>query len=106
MRGLAYYKQGQYAQAIIEYDQAIQFDPTFEFADAYLNRGNAYFALRQFSRAIIDYDKSIQINATNGLAYLNRGLAYQRLGKQKEADADFVKYKELGGQSPTISPTP
>ena len=48
-------------------------------------------------QAIADFTHAIQLNPQDFLAYQNRGLVYQTLGKQKEAEADFQKYKELTG---------
>ena len=39
-RGLAYAEQGDYQQAISDYNLAIQINP--QYAKAYGNRGNAY----------------------------------------------------------------
>ena len=51
-RGVQLSSQGQYEQAISEFNQAIQLDP--RSARAFNNRGDAYFSLHKYERAIND----------------------------------------------------
>ena len=47
---------GQYQEAIVDYDQAIELDPNFSLP--YLNRGNAKLEYGQYQEAIVDYDQA------------------------------------------------
>jgi tetratricopeptide (TPR) repeat protein len=119
IRGAAYGKLGNYAQAIEDSDRAIEIRPGY--ADAYKNRAVAYGELGNYRQAISDYDKAIEINPKYDYAYNNRGVAYGKLGNYrraienydraieinpKHADAYFnrgVAYAELGKQRQAIS---
>jgi len=45
--------------------------------------------------AIKDFDSAIKLKPDFAHAYHQRGLAKQALGRQKEADTDFAKAKEI-----------
>ncbi len=59
-RGLAYYEQGQYEQAIADYDRAIDLNP--DYALAYYNRGLAYKQQGQYERAIADFERCLELS--------------------------------------------
>ena len=68
-RGAAYFREGDFDQAIAEYTEAIALDP--DYADAYNNRGAAYLRVGDFDQAIADYNTTIAITYNN-LAILTR----------------------------------
>jgi tetratricopeptide (TPR) repeat protein len=88
-RGLAYYNQQKYAQAIADYNKAIELDPND--ADAYYNRGIAYADQQEYAQAIADYNKAIELDPKYAYAYYNRGIAYYNQQKYAQAIADFNK---------------
>ena len=92
-RGNSYSRQGQYQQAIEDYDKAIELDPNV--APAHHNRGISYHALGQNERAIEDYDKVIELDPNDGRAYYNRGNSYSRQGQYQQAIDDYDKVIEL-----------
>ena len=99
--GNIYQNQQNYAAAIKEYSQAIQYGKKngeeYELVYAYyLNRGNCYLKQREFAKAIPDYTYALKLNKDNGATYANRGIAYFSTGKRKEACADWRKAKSLG----------
>ena len=59
-QGVNLIKKGQYNEAIVSLDQAIQIDPNF--ALAYNYRGLAYFRTKSFDKALTDFDKAIQLD--------------------------------------------
>ena len=59
------------------------------------NQGVENSKLKQFDKAIADYTKAIELDPKSAIAYTARGLAYLKVGKQKEAEADFAKAKML-----------
>lgn len=63
--------RGDFKEAIIDYDKAIEINSTFE--DAYLDRGLAKADLKDYMGAMEDYNKAIDIYPNFALAYLNRG---------------------------------
>ncbi len=87
--GYAKYQQGQYAEAIKDYDQVIRLDPNY--ADAYINRGLAKRKLGQYAEAIKDYDQVIRFDPNDVSAYNNRGVAKENLGLFEDAKKDYQK---------------
>ncbi|MGB0525073.1 MAG: tetratricopeptide repeat protein [Flammeovirgaceae bacterium] len=92
-RGFAKDDLGQYKEAILDYDKAIQLNPNH--TNAYNNRGFAKRKLGRYKEAILDYNKAIQLNPNYANAYHNRGFAKRKLGKYKEAILDYDKAIQL-----------
>ncbi len=118
-RGVAYFKRGEYAKAVSDYDRAIEINPKYD--EAYNNRGAVSGILRDNRQAILDFDRAIVINGKYVDAYYNRGIAYGELGDPRHAIEDFdraieidpkyadayngrgVAYHKLGDQKQAIS---
>jgi len=116
-RGKAKFQAKQYAEAIRDYDRAIEVDSkkgprcsigleammTGACPKVFQHRGDAKFALSKFSEAIKDYDKAIAVSVPgwemgpDGLvdAYLPRGKAKFVLGQYAESLSDVNKAIEL-----------
>jgi len=92
-RGFEYYHQGDYTQAILDYDQAITLDP--KYADAYNNRGIYFMHQSNPTQAIADFDQAIKENPKDFQAYYNRGMIYHNLGQLSQAIKDYSKAIEL-----------
>ena len=88
-RGTNLAEAGQYEQAIVEFDKAIELDPNYP--KVYANRGLAYSSLGEYDKAIADYSKAIELDSNYAKAYYNRGLAYKSQGREAEAIADFQR---------------
>ena len=86
-RGNSYSRQGQYQQAIEDYDKAIELDPND--GRAYYNRGNSYSRQGQYQQAIDDYDKVIELDPNDAEPYSDRGSSYHRLGQNERAIEDY-----------------
>ena len=86
-RGVAKAELGKYADAIANFDTAIQRDP--DFMEAYFNRGSTKAELGKYSEAITDFDTAIQLNPKNVRSYNDRGVAKAELGRYVEAITDF-----------------
>ena len=93
IRGNNHFQQGQYEEAIKDYDEAIRLNP--EYALAYNNRGTAKSKSGQYEEAIEDFDKVIELNPKDAVAYNNRGYAKNRLGQHEEAIKDYDEAIEL-----------
>src|SRR4030067_1112116 len=91
-KGNEYYNQGQYDEAITEYSEAIELEPTN--SEYYYNRGNAYLKKGQLQIAVADYDKAIMLDPEFVMAYNNRGQAYAGQMQFDTAIADFSKALE------------
>lgn len=81
-RGLLYFKKGKYAEAIDDYNRAIQL--CSKHADVYLNRGAANYKKGNHKEAIADFNKAIRLNPTDTYAYNNLAVMYETTG-------DYVK---------------
>src|SRR5437763_1074260 len=86
-RGFAYAQQGDYNNAIANWNYAIQLQP--ENPLFYYNRGLAYRNKGDYTHAITDLDHAIGIQPDNAQAYLDRGNAYSFTGNYSRAIADY-----------------
>ena len=59
-RGYVKFDLGQYQEALVDYDQAIELDPNSSLA--YNNRGYAKANLGQYQEALTDYDQAIELD--------------------------------------------
>jgi Flp pilus assembly protein TadD len=73
-RGNAYQSKGQYAQAIADFNKAIELNSKDD--GAYTNRGVAYSKKGQDNQALADYNKAIELNPKNNTAYYNMACLY------------------------------
>src|SRR5713101_1830441 len=92
-RGFAYGAKGDNDHAIVEYSDAIRFDPKYPIA--YNNRGVAYGVKGDNDHAIADYTEAIRLNPKVASAYANRGRAYRAKGDNEHAIADYTKAIKL-----------
>jgi tetratricopeptide (TPR) repeat protein len=92
-RGKDYGAKGNFDQAIADFNQAINVDPTYDFP--YIDRGMAFREHGDLNQAIADFTKDISFEPTYGPSYYNRGITYQRNGQNAQAVADFQTYLKL-----------
>ena len=64
-RGIDYFDEGHFDEAIAEFTEAIELDP--ELALAYANRGFAYATKGELDSAIADLDKVIEVSTNPDL---------------------------------------
>lgn len=95
-RGLILQSNGNYSQALADYNKAIELDSNYYFG--YYNRGNLCYDLKQFDKAIGDYSKVLRINPKYVNAYVNRGLCLVSIQRFEDAITDFTKALELDSQ--------
>jgi tetratricopeptide (TPR) repeat protein len=93
MKGSDYFEKGQYDEAILEFNNAIETDPNY--ADAYLKRGKAYGYKELHDKAISDFSKAIQAKPDYAEGYLMRGRAYFITKKYDLAISDYTKAIEI-----------
>ena len=86
-RGNAYLDSGQFNEAIQDYSDAIDLDPSDPVL--YNNRGIALRYMERFESAIEDYDRALSIDPRYRDALTNRGIAYADMGDLELAIQDF-----------------
>ena len=91
-RGNGYQAEGDYEQAIVDYDQAIQLNPDDPIA--FSNRGNAYKSKGNIDRAIADFSEAIKLDPKFAEAYANRGLLKLKRG-DAAANEDIASAERL-----------
>jgi tetratricopeptide (TPR) repeat protein len=86
--GYDYSQMNNEAQAVPQYDKALELDPTY--AQAAFNRAYSYGRLGQYQKAIDDVNLALKLNFSDtALAYNNRGWYYQQLNDNDQAMADY-----------------
>ncbi len=92
-RGLAYYENGKYDEALADYDKAIAANP--DYALAYNGRSHIYDRKGLTEKAIQDLTRAIQIDRNFSEAYGNRGAVFFNHKQYKKALEDFNIALEL-----------
>ena len=89
--------QELFQEAISDADKALQrhIKGSKNESAFYHTRGAAKAALNDHLGAIEDYNESIRLKPKKALFYHDRGLSKKAIGQQEEAEADFIKVKEL-----------
>lgn len=82
--GFTYHAEGDYREAIEQYNEAIAKNPNF--ALAYVNRGRAYYDLKEYSKAIESFNKAILIEPSNAEHYYKTGVAALKLEDPEKAE--------------------
>jgi tetratricopeptide (TPR) repeat protein len=88
-RALVFQSLRQYDRAILDYDQAIRFMPTF--AHAFGNRASAYYLKGDYDRAVADYSNAIRLDPTDARDYVSRGTIHHLKAEYEQAIADFTQ---------------
>ncbi len=82
-RGIAYQKQGQWADAIQEFNEAVRLKP--DYGQAYNNMGTSYQFQGKRDRAIAAYQRAVEVQPRLIEAHHNLGNLYLMQGKIQEA---------------------
>jgi tetratricopeptide (TPR) repeat protein len=86
-RGLAYFRQHEFARAADDLDLAISLNP--QYAVAFNSRAILYQEQGDIERALADYDAAIRLSPKYAFALANRGGARLSNGDADAAIADF-----------------
>ena len=103
-RGVIYFRDRKYAQAIDSYTKALRNASEQQLIHIYVNRGIAYSSLPKpkHELAIEDYNQAIKINSQYFDAYVERGITWASLGKYQAAMADYNKAIALKPNNPDV----
>jgi len=85
-RGMAYFAQSDYEDAILDFNKALELDPK-AYRVAYY-RGVVRSVLKQFSGAIDDYTMSLEISPYQAFCLFRRGQSYFHIGDYPQALSD------------------
>jgi len=107
-RGYGYMLQDNYAQAVIEFTQAIEKDPTYK--TLYYCRGIAYFIENNFSNALIDINKAQQMGVIVSPVLIdamnhrnsNIGVSYEEPNNYSQLIVDYTKAIALNPNDPKL----
>jgi len=86
-QGIASYRDGDFPQAVVNFNAAIRLDP--DDAQAHNIRGNAWDEMGLFKRALADYDEAIRIDPNNPAVFRDRAILWHRKGALDEALLDL-----------------
>ncbi|MCA9248411.1 MAG: tetratricopeptide repeat protein [Planctomycetales bacterium] len=93
-RALGYIDDGDYDNAVVEYDRLIEQEPDRDYY--YRSRGDTYLAAGRYDYAIRDYDRLVEVGGVmTADLYYNRGCAYLAARQYEKAIADFSSSIEL-----------
>ncbi|MEH1811618.1 MAG: tetratricopeptide repeat protein [Nostoc sp.] len=84
------FQKGEYINAIINYNQALQVNQD-DVDVLYYKRGLAHYQIGDYEAAIADYSQAIQINLHDAKSYNKRGLAFYQMGRLEEAINDYTQ---------------
>ena len=94
-QGVALMHEKKYAEALVDFEKALQSKP--DFAEAH---NNLAYCLRhqgpaKYSEALGHYNEAIHLKPNLAEAYEYRGVLYVKMNRKKDAEKDLAKLKEL-----------
>ena len=92
-KGVDYINQGDYQQAIEEFNQVLNIDS--EYVDAYCGIGIAHLYQKKYREAIETLEKAIALNPDKAIAYYLLGKAYKEIMNYGEAISAWNKFLAL-----------
>ncbi len=92
-RGLELLANGQYSQAISEFNRAIAANP--DNFEAYVFRGKAKWCNQDLQGALVDYNRAIELDDNASMVYMDRSFLYDELGMPELALLDLEKHGKL-----------
>ncbi len=92
-RGNINFKQGNFTEAISDYNKAVGLKADYE--DSYYNLGLTYYKQGNLTQALSNYSKAIEINPKDTAAYNDRAIIYYKLREYDKTWDDVHKIKEL-----------
>lgn len=95
MRALAHSLRGDYAQALPDYDRALEIVP--DFAIALNNRAWALFKSGQPKRGLPDVERALELSPTSPHAFDTRAHIRQAMGNVEGAFEDYRRAMLYGG---------
>jgi hypothetical protein len=92
-KGNFLYEQGRYDEAVVFYDRSLLLNP--QLGAVWFNKGNALYMQGNYDKALFVFDRAIEINPQDANAWICRGLTLKKLDRTLDANAAFIRAKEL-----------
>ena len=99
-RGMAHFAQSKYKEAVMDFDNALVFDPQ-SFRVAYY-RGVVHSVIKQYLKAIDDFTLSLQINPYQAYCLFRRGQAYYHINDYPQALSDCEDSLAMEGENDAV----
>ncbi len=96
-KGLSYYKQGQYLQAIQEFEQIVKAHPDYESGHRIL--GDSYLKIKDYEKAAEAFQNALRLKNDNFVSYYGLALAYYNGGRFRDVIPTLIKAENYA-QSP------
>ena len=93
IKGIRFYKNKEYDEAIREFKKVIEKYPDYKEAHSIL--GNAYFRNKMYDEASLAYERVKQLDAQDVTAYENMGVIYANRGQYELAVSEWKRVLEL-----------
>ena len=90
----------QYAEAVADYDRAIEIDP--KVAYTFRNRGLTRLRMKEYDKAIVDLTQSIRLDPKQAEAFSYRGIAWRFKREFTKSIADYNEAMRLGPAAPGL----
>ena len=107
-KGIALHNQGRYDEAVKALDEAIKRDPNYAYAwnikgVVLRNQGQSLDdpdigvdGQSEYDEAMKCFDEAIRLDPNNAKVWHQKGVALYKMGRDTEAEAAFIRAKELG----------
>jgi peptidoglycan/xylan/chitin deacetylase (PgdA/CDA1 family)/tetratricopeptide (TPR) repeat protein len=92
-RGMAFYREKRYAEALAEFQTAARLDP--KNVQAANNVGFVHFRRGEYAEAVQWLEKTLALDSNRAVAWLNLGDAYEKLGRAPDAAKAYGRYLAL-----------
>jgi len=103
-RGLCYFNKNQYDQAIAEYQEAININPSFIWA--HYSKGYVHFLKGEYSQALAEFQQVLNLpddfrakEGAHSYAQLGMGLVYHKQGHYEQSLEKVKASCSLGNAS-------
>src|SRR5262249_22996275 len=91
----AHAARGETKKALLDYDRALQFDPTLTAAA--MNRGILHYNEKRYPAAIADLQRALEMGADAASVHYNLALAHLANGDRTNAIANLPQALQQGG---------
>ncbi len=90
--GQAYFRKGQFGNAVVEFNKAVKKDKNFAFAWDML--GYSYRKLENYKKAVECYDKSLKVDPMGKMPLMNKPIAYELMQDIDNAILGYLDFIE------------